>query len=248
VAAWKLGGDVRSRLRLLFDFTVGRVLDYLPARALGGVRSIKTHDGAQLFYRLNRGDLQGIREVWFDQAYRLPFSVRQGTLLDLGANIGLTSVWLARRYGFDRVVAVEPDRSNIVVLKRNLLVNRINAEVIEAAVGASDGTANFSAHIYSNQGHLAAEGIEVKLLSAKSVLDSAMVEQVELAKVDIEGSEQQLFFGPKDWLASVRSMIVEFHPPKVDYVGLIQAVEQSGLRYIPAQSIFPGNMDCFTRT
>jgi FkbM family methyltransferase len=53
--------------------------------------------------------------VWFDEVYRLPFDEPSGTLLDLGANIGLTSVWLAKKYQIERVIAVEPDRTNAIL-------------------------------------------------------------------------------------------------------------------------------------
>jgi tRNA1(Val) A37 N6-methylase TrmN6 len=66
-------------------------------------------------YRLNKGDLHSIREVWFEEAYRLPFEDPSGTLLDLGANIGLTGVWLAKRYAIERVIAVEPDCDNAML-------------------------------------------------------------------------------------------------------------------------------------
>ena len=48
-------------------------------------------------YRLHKGDLHGVPEVRFDEAYRLPFDDPSGTFPNLGANIGLTSIWLAKK-------------------------------------------------------------------------------------------------------------------------------------------------------
>ena len=42
------------------------------------------------------------------------------TLIDLGANVGLSAVALARCLQADRVVAVEPDASNYALLVENL--------------------------------------------------------------------------------------------------------------------------------
>jgi hypothetical protein len=53
---------------------------------------IRLHGGNQVCYRLDKGDLHSIRDVWFDEAYRLPFDDPSGTLLDPGTNIGVTSV------------------------------------------------------------------------------------------------------------------------------------------------------------
>lgn len=68
------------------------------------VRRIQLLDGTRLSYRLNRGDMQSIREVWLDEAYELPFKPASGVLIDLGANIGLTSLWLAKRYCYHKII------------------------------------------------------------------------------------------------------------------------------------------------
>jgi FkbM family methyltransferase len=66
-------------------------------------------------------------------------------MIDAGANIGFSSVYLACRWGATRIVAVEPDPENAELLRRNLAQNGVEAEVIEAAVGAEDGEASFRA-------------------------------------------------------------------------------------------------------
>jgi hypothetical protein len=41
-------------------------------------RRIRVRGGIELNYRLNRGDMQSIREVWMDECYRLPFELASG--------------------------------------------------------------------------------------------------------------------------------------------------------------------------
>ena len=91
------------------------------------------------------GDNQGIREVWNDEVYRLPLDQSPKTIVDLGANIGLTSLWYAKRYEPTQIVAVEPVPANARLIRRNLEVNGITdiTTVIEAAVGPESGTARF---------------------------------------------------------------------------------------------------------
>ena len=103
-------------------------------------------DGTRLTYRRNRGDIQAIREIWLDEVYSPPREA-QGlpNVVDLGANIGFTSVYLARRLRPACIVAVEPDPENARILRRNLEQNDIHSIVIEAAVGPYDGTTGFLA-------------------------------------------------------------------------------------------------------
>src|SRR6185503_9090303 len=102
---YRITADAPSRLRLIADVWESRILAIRPRTRLADrQRRVRLCDGTRLTYRLNRGDLQGIREVWCEEAYRLPFDRLPRTFVDLGANIGLTTVWMCRNYGCDRVV------------------------------------------------------------------------------------------------------------------------------------------------
>lgn len=237
----------RSGVRLCADFALSRVLPYLPKRLRNRERQVEIRNGARLRYRLNRGDIQGIREVWLESAYRLPFAVSNGVLVDLGANIGLTSVWLAKKYGFANVIAVEPDASNAALVRRNFELNGISGHIVQAAIGPSDGTTRFQAAAESNQGHVSPEGSVVSVVSMATILNQFHLPQVDLVKMDIEGSEQTLLTGPSEWLSRTKAMIAEFHPTLIDYPGLTGLLEQQGFTYVRADTAFPNNMDSFYR-
>jgi FkbM family methyltransferase len=244
-ACARLCADPYSALRLGLDFALSRLLLVSQKKRIGRVRKVRFHGGVQLCYRLNKGDLHGIREVWFDEAYRLPFDDPQGILLDLGANIGLTSVWLAKRYPIERVIAVEPDESNAMLARRNLELNGIEGEVLEAAVGPHNGTGKFESSQISNLGKLSDKGKEVVMVTVDAILEKYACTRIGLSKIDIEGGEQQLFDGPLDWLSRIDAIIIEFHPPLVEYSRIIKNIESRHFKYICSNSVFPYNMDCF---
>ncbi len=240
----RLGGDLGSRLRLMTDFFLSHLFFVLPKSMRGRERQITTRSGVKLSYRFNRGDLQGIREVWCDEIYRLPFPTPSGALLDLGANIGLTTLWMAKQSSFSPIIAVEPDPENAELVKKNLRQNGVSAEVVEAAVGPTDGVVYFEKSVWSNQGHVADKGTPVRMVTVESILKERGLDGFALVKVDIEGGEQALFLGPNEWFARTGAMVVEFHPGVVDYPLLTSTVASLGSDYIPAGS---HNMDCFVR-
>ncbi|WP_417735100.1 FkbM family methyltransferase [Rosistilla oblonga] len=217
-----------------------------------GLRSIQL-SGATVSYRLNRGDMQSIREIWLDEEYRLPDSAApHRVLIDLGANIGMTSLWLTRRYGYETVVAVEPSAENAKLVRQNLANNGINAIVIEAAVGPVDGTAVFASSEESNMGRLDenAAGVEVTVKSMESILRDANISDIiDLVKLDIEGGEEKLVESNLEWLSSVRRIVAELHPSIVDTGKVIAEFQRAGLQYQPG----PGRggtdsaMDMFVR-
>src|SRR3974390_3704537 len=111
-ASVRLAADVRSRFRLGMDFALSRLIGLLPRNQRNLMREVRLFGDIKIRYRLNKGDLHSIREIWFQEVYRLPFDSPSGVLLDLGANIGMTHVWLAKKFSFTQVIAVEPDPNN----------------------------------------------------------------------------------------------------------------------------------------
>lgn len=90
-------------------------------------------------------------------ASRIP---SDGTVLDVGANIGLSTILLARR--FAKVIAYEPSPVNVGFLRENLAANGItNVTVEPVAVSNEAGTLRFheaqfgaGSHVISQE-HLA---------------------------------------------------------------------------------------------
>lgn len=239
--------DVRSCVRLSADFLISRFSGLMPPGYCEHVHQVRFHGDINICYRVNKGDLHSIREIWFEEAYRLPFDAPAGVLLDLGANIGMTSIWLSRKYRFTEIIAVEPDPRNVALLRRNLDLNKVNSHVFEAAIGPREGTARFEFNQYSNVGGVCASGSEVVLMISVNALSQKLgVAKWGLIKIDIEGSEADLLESSTDWLDHARAIIIEFHP-QVDGAALIQRIASRGWKYISASSVFPGNMDSFVR-
>ncbi len=240
--------DGASFRRLCLDLMIYRLFLRQGRRFDNRERTIRFQGGIRLTYRCNPGDIWSVREVWLYDCYRLPFEIPIRCIVDLGANIGSTSVWLGKRYQAERLLAVEPHPANVDLARRNLEQNHVPAELVEAAVGPRDGTVRFEENDASNQGHVGQGELEVSLVSMETLLkrlpDDMMV---DVLKLDIEGGEQDLLTENLGWLGRVRSLIVEFHPDRVDYPGLIAQVERAGFRYIPKESVFPDNMDAFLR-
>jgi FkbM family methyltransferase len=247
-ASVRLGADVESRLRLAFDFVLSRFIRLIPKGWRNQLREVRLRGDVRIRYRLNKGDLHSVREIWFENDYYLPFTNSPGLLLDLGANIGMASIWLAQKYSFAQVIAVEPDPTNAALVRQNLELNGINGQVLEAAIGPTESMARFEFSEFSNMGRLSEDGTPVKMISVATIIKDFGVSRFALVKIDIEGGEQKLFDSSTEWLATTDAIIIELHPTVVDCPKITKFVSSQGFRYIPAHSLSPDNMDCFTRT
>jgi FkbM family methyltransferase len=134
-------------------------------------------------------------------------------ILDLGGNIGLTACYFLSTFPDAEVCSVEPDGENFTLLQKNVSQFAARARALRAAVGAHPGRASLrpagAAHsvtvdLRNSQG-------DVNVLTVSDILDQLEWDQVDVVKMDIEGSEWDIFAGPLDWLQRVRLVLIEFH-------------------------------------
>jgi FkbM family methyltransferase len=214
----------------------------------GRRRAIVLRNGVRVTYRLTRADIQTVREVWFQEAYRLPFELpgMGGTLVDLGGNIGLASVYLAQRHAFARVVIVEPVAENAALARLNCERNGVAAEIIQAAVAPEPGLVNFALTTEFNQGRIdasSADGVVVRAATVPEIVGATGT--IRLLKMDIEGGEGPLLTEGAIWLDRVLALVAEFHPDLVDYPGLVRILERRGFTFVPGGSVLPFSADAF---
>lgn len=127
-------------------------------------------------------------------------------VLDIGANIGCTSLLFSQRAR--RVVAFEPSPSTFRYLKRNIdAANAGNVELHNLALGAESGVSsltfapsNRAGGFVSNQttasaGHVT-ESITIERLD--DIADRFRIDAVDFVKIDVEGFELDVLKGGRD--------------------------------------------------
>lgn len=154
-----------------------------------------------------------IRETWIENVYQLPEDLTGKTVLDIGANIGVVSVWAAARGA--HVYAVEPEPDNQRLLHENLAINGVDrqVDVFGCAVGHHDHTAYINPR-RGNAQIVQAPGdgtTEVSVVSLKTLMDWIGIPEFDIMKIDIEGSEYPLFAGADlDTIARAKYITLEF--------------------------------------
>jgi len=72
-------------------------------------------------------------------------------LFDIGANIGVFSVYAAKIHPKSTIFSFEPEYSNLNLLKNNVLANKVNEQVNIFSVGISDEAGISKLHLSSNE-------------------------------------------------------------------------------------------------
>lgn len=175
----------------------------------------------QVIVRDNQGSDNFIfSEVFDHKYYDLPLPFSPNTILDLGANIGLTSIYFGRKYPRAQIAAIEPIPKNVDLLQKNIKINRIKATIFPAAVAVEDGCISMEiapldyGHKIANIDYgkaFAGETIQVEAISILSLMKKLSWERINLLKVDIEGYEGILLKERCEWLSLVDAMCIECH-------------------------------------
>jgi FkbM family methyltransferase len=173
----------------------------------------------RLCLRTNKGaDAFVHSEIFEHQCYRLPLAVPPRTILDLGANIGLSATYFARLFPDAELACVEPAADNLRVLNRNLELNSVRAAIIPAAVDVDDGRVllelgerDYGHRVVAQSRSAARSALDVEALSVPTILRRLSWERIGLLKIDIEGHEAALFARDCDWLDRVDAMCIEWH-------------------------------------
>jgi len=150
-----------------------------------------------------------------------------GTAYDLGANIGYTTLLLARRVGESgKVFAFEPLASNLERLRQAVGLNDLGGRItiVPAAVGAKSGPSEFRVHASGGMGRLGeGAGRDHGFVATASVdvvtLDDFVYGQgnppPQTVKVDLEGGEGLALEGMGRLLREARpSLLIELHGPE----------------------------------
>jgi FkbM family methyltransferase len=206
------------RLENLFAASMGKKL-----MAVTKISVIVPDTKYEVSLRPRTSDIPTFRQVFESCEYQSPNLPNSAdTIVDLGANIGLASVFFGLRYPDARLLAIEPEESNFIALVDNTKALGGRVQTRHAAVWTEDGFVNL--HTESDVGlPLGAWGAQVsgqesasstptRCLKMGTLLDQAGFETVDILKIDIEGAELEIFSqAAEQWLPRVQLIIVETH-------------------------------------
>lgn len=163
-------------------------------------------------------DKEIIDEIWIDRSYTpRDFEIdKEDTIVDIGAHIGVFSIFASQSASKGTVYAIEPIRENFEILKDNIELNRIK-NIIPVEIAISDKTGNKEIFLgdtgmhsfYFDRGN---NKISTRTISFKDFVEQNEISKIDLLKMDCEGAEYEILFGcPEDILKLIRRITLEYH-------------------------------------
>lgn len=176
----------------------------------------------------------------YEQGVKIP---RGSVVVDVGANVGIFTVYAAARVGpRGKVIAIEPSSENVDVLRKNLELNDIeNAVVIHAGASATDQTLklflaqeSFCNSFIEEPEQYTGRSERVRVRPLDDLLLETGTDRgaVRFIKIDVEGAEMDVLVGAsRTILAKPLAIILpDIRPREMMYRESIDFLRQRGFK------------------
>ena len=186
--------------------------------------------GRKIIIRRGRHDIHVLADLLASEFYMPEKPIDPMlTIVDLGANIGCTSVHFAACFPRARIIGVELEKENFLLAQENTLKDRARIELLHGAIWGSEGLV--SVHEGRSDAFRVACDTSVpggvRAITMAALFEKYGLDRVDYLKMDIEGAEEQVLLEDPlpHWLEKIRHMQIEVH--REELMAAIQAKLQA---------------------
>ena len=183
-------------------------LKYLKHLPPGEIKKHQMPDGEVQFINPQEF-LHAVDELFIDEIYKLQLP-DNAFIIDCGANIGMSVIYLKKKFRQAHIIAFEPDEKNFSLLKNNVAAFGFTKVDLRMEAVWIENT-NLS---FASEGSMSSKiddknfsSTQVKAIRLKELLN----QHVDFLKIDIEGAEYEVLKDIKDQLHFVENIFVEYH-------------------------------------
>ena len=202
---------------------------HLPA---GKIRTHKLFNKSLYFYSSTEL-LHGLKEIFIDHIYKQNLPDKP-YIIDCGANIGMSVIYMKQQFPQAEIIAFEPDETNYKLLDKNVhSFNYSGVKLYKEAVWNENTTL-----LFSNESSM---GSKIDIDNTDNTtpvkatrLKDFLTRQVDFLKIDIEGAEYVVLTDIASELHLVKNMFLEYHgtfAQNNELVRMINIVSEAGFNF-----------------
>ncbi len=170
-------------------------------------------------------DVSVFNTTYRSKQYNYDFAKPPKVIIDAGAYTGLSATYFASTYPEAKVIAIEPDSANFGLLVRNTS-GLANVQAVRAALWSSNRQVELTdpgngawAFRVAEMGDPGSAGLHsekvahnrIPAITIPEIINTYSLSRIDLLKLDIEGSEKEVFAGSASWLEQVGAICIELH-------------------------------------
>lgn len=205
--------------------------------------TINLKNGLKFIVRARTMDKSVLKEVWIKNIYdKYNIKVEKGdTVIDIGAHIGIFSIYASEISQTGKVYAFEPFIENYKRLENHKIINKKeNLFTYNLGVSDKEGIQTLYLSPDNNTGghslHLKTQSekkIEIHSIRLMDFCNKEKINRIDFLKMDCEGAEFDILMSDEHILQKVNKIIMECHPFNDNSVlNMIQLLERNGFKVL----------------
>lgn len=186
-----------------------------------------------------------VREIWCENVYEVYDGdvSDTGIVVDIGANIGSFSLYAAS-LGAKKVIAVEPEKGNLNLLRHNISANKDNTPDCEFIID-DHGISGGARRAYITDAHGDSRIVKeihnnelqpVRLITLAELFKQYNLEYIDVLKIDIEGLEGEVIINTDENILKLcRYITIEYDQQSEDLGAIVEKLSKTHqIKYVGA--------------
>jgi len=154
--------------------------------------------------------LGGYEEIFKHEIYQFLSKSPTPTIIDCGANIGLSVLYFKKLFPHSNIIAFEADPNIFSVLKENIKSFKMDDVTIHnKAIWVKNGEIKFSLE-GGFSGRIAQHSENNQVIIESVRLNDYLAEEIDFLKLDIEGAENSVIFDCSSNLKNIKNLFLEY--------------------------------------
>lgn len=188
-----------------------------------------------MLIKSERTDLAMLTEIFCFEAYEIKKDVSPELIVDGGANKGSVAIYFGLKYPNAKIHCYEPNVNLIPILRKNIELNNINAEIFNEALSNREGELFFEINENHQYSKLSEKDTSIKV-RAVSINGKYSGQRIDILKLDIEGEEEKVIQSIDFKLVSIGIIIQEIHYDRVNFEKIESIIKSNEYEFEPPYS------------
>ena len=169
----------------------------------------------EIYLRPKTSDFKIFKQIFIEEDYNVKFPEEVNNIIDAGSNCGYSIVYFKNKFKNAKLIAIEPDSSNIEILKKNT-AHFDNVYIVEGGLWHINTDLKISDKSAGKWAFRVVEALDDSKEFRGYSLDAIMLEYdikiIDILKIDVEGAEKVVFEqNYQYWLSKTKFGFLELH-------------------------------------
>ena len=172
--------------------------------------------GRTIYFRKKTKDKQTFKEIFNQNIYDVKLPIIPNLIVDAGSNTGFASLFFKLKYPEAEIISLEIETDNVKMIRKNLK-NFKDIEIIQKGLFNKKAFFRIEDPYHATNSFVIKEvtqneNYDTESITIDEILTSTKAETIDLLKIDIEGTEKELFEkNYENWLPRVKIIMIETH-------------------------------------